>query len=81
MPSHTVWPRNTSCTGTDLTCLESQPCNCDITSHAEAPWSATKDGKVIDYELAHYRHPLGAEPLDQALAKSSKFAKYVAALR
>jgi uncharacterized phage-associated protein len=53
----------------------------EAASHAEAPWSATKDGKVIDYELAHYRHPMGAEPLDQALAKSSKLAKYVAALR
>lgn len=39
------------------------------------------DPCVIDYELAHFRHPIGTEPLDQALAKSSKLAKYVAALR
>ncbi len=53
----------------------------EAASHAEAPWAATKAGKVIDYELARYRHPTGEEPLDAALAKSSKFAKYVAALR
>jgi hypothetical protein len=53
----------------------------EAASHAEAPWSATKDAAIIDYELAHYRHPLGSEPLDDALAKSSKLAKYVAALR
>jgi uncharacterized phage-associated protein len=53
----------------------------EASSHAEAPWAATKEGRVIDYELAHYRRPLGAEPLDAALAKSSKFAEYVAALK
>ncbi|MBI4471231.1 MAG: SocA family protein [Acidobacteria bacterium] len=53
----------------------------EAASHAEAPWLATKDGKVIDYELAHYRRPFGCEPLDHALARSSKLAKYVAALR
>jgi uncharacterized phage-associated protein len=53
----------------------------EAASHAEAPWAATKEGRVIDYELAHYRRPVGEEPLDAALAKSSKLAKYVAALR
>ncbi|HUJ09376.1 MAG TPA: Panacea domain-containing protein [Verrucomicrobiae bacterium] len=53
----------------------------EAASHAEAPWSATKDGKDIDYDLAYYRCPTGEEPLDTALAKSPKFAKYVAALR
>jgi len=52
----------------------------EAASHAEAPWQATKDGARIDHELAHYRRPMGEEPLDAALAKSSKFAKYVAAL-
>jgi uncharacterized phage-associated protein len=59
------------CTGTQI----------EAASHAEAPWAGTKPGKVIDYDLAHYRHPTGQEPLDQALAKSPKFAKYVAALK
>jgi uncharacterized phage-associated protein len=53
----------------------------EASSHAEAPWAATEEGHVIDYELARYRRPLGAEPLDAALAKSSKFARYVAALK
>ena len=53
----------------------------EAASHAEAPWAATKAGKVIDYELDATRHPTGEEPLDAALAKSSKFAKYVAQRR
>jgi uncharacterized phage-associated protein len=53
----------------------------EAASHAEAPWAATKERDVIDYELAHYRRPAGTEPLDDALAKSRKLAKYVAALR
>ena len=53
----------------------------EAASHAEEPWGATTDGKIIDYELAHYRHPVGSERLDDALAKSTKLAKYVAALR
>jgi type IV secretory pathway TrbD component len=53
----------------------------EAASHAEVPWAATRDGKIIDYELAHYRHPVGSEHLDDALAKSTKLAKYVAALR
>jgi uncharacterized phage-associated protein len=52
----------------------------EAASHVEAPWAATADGKVIDYELAHYRHPIGGEPLDAALTKSKKLARYVAAL-
>jgi len=52
----------------------------EAASHAEAPWSATRDGRLIDYELACYRRPLGSEPLDARLAKSSAFAKYVAAV-
>lgn len=52
----------------------------EAASHAESPWQATKEGTRIDYELAHYRRPLGDEPLDAALAKSSRFAKYVAGL-
>jgi uncharacterized phage-associated protein len=53
----------------------------EAASHAEAPWAATAEGKVIDYELAHFRHPTGEEPLDAALSKSHRLAKYVAALR
>lgn len=54
----------------------------EAASHAEAPWAATKERAVIDYELACYRRPAGAEPLlDNALAKSRKLAQYVAALR
>lgn len=52
----------------------------EAASHAEAPWAATKKNGVIDYELAHYRRPIGEEPLDAALVQSSKLAKYVAAL-
>jgi uncharacterized phage-associated protein len=59
------------CTGTEI----------EASSHAEAPWAATRDGKIIDYELAHYRHPVGWERLDDVLAKSTKLTKYVAALR
>jgi uncharacterized phage-associated protein len=59
------------CTGTQI----------EAASHAEAPWAATKPGKMIDYDLAHYRHPVGSERLDEALAKSTKLTKYVAALR
>jgi len=53
----------------------------EAASHAEAPWLATRDGARIDYELAHFRRPIGEEPLDAALAKSPKFSKYVASLR
>lgn len=49
-------------------------------THAEAPWASTLDGKVIDYELAEYRKPIGAEPLDEALASSGVLARYVQAL-
>jgi uncharacterized phage-associated protein len=49
-------------------------------SHAEAPWAASDAGKAIDYELAHYRRPLGEEPIDAELAKSKTFAGYLAAL-
>jgi uncharacterized phage-associated protein len=53
----------------------------EAASHAEVPWRATKNGADIDYELAHFRRPIGEEPLDAALAKSPKFSKYVASLR
>lgn len=53
----------------------------EAASHAEAPWAATAEGKVIDYELAHFRRPTGEEPLDAALSKSHRLTKYVAALR
>jgi hypothetical protein len=33
---------------------------------------------MIDYELAEYGKPLPKEPLDDWLAKSAAFAKYVA---
>jgi uncharacterized phage-associated protein len=52
----------------------------EAASHAEAPWANTKDRALIDYELAYYRRPIGVEPLDNRLTKSSAFAKYVAAL-
>jgi len=52
----------------------------EAATHNEAPWSATKDGKTIDYEMADYRHPIGFEPFDQELATSRKFANYVASL-
>jgi len=52
----------------------------EAATHNEAPWSATKDGKIIDYEMAEYRHPIGFEPLDLELATSRKFANYVASL-
>ena len=52
----------------------------EAATHNEAPWTATRDGKTIDYEMAEYRHPLGVEPMDKALAGSRKFANYVASL-
>ncbi len=52
----------------------------EAATHAEAPWAGTQDGKVIDYELAEYRKPIGVEPLDDALASSKALADYLAAL-
>ena len=52
----------------------------EAATHNEAPWSATEDGKAIDYEMAEYRHPIGFEPLDRMLSTSRKFANYVASL-
>jgi len=52
----------------------------EASSHAEAPWSATMNGKLIDYELANYRRPIGEEAMDEKLAKSSALKRYVAAL-
>jgi uncharacterized phage-associated protein len=52
----------------------------EAATHREAPWAGTADGKKIDYEMAEYRHAIGCEPLDEALARSGKFADYVAAL-
>ena len=48
-----------------------------VASHNEAPWATSEAGKVIDYELAVYRTALEAEPVDEYLATSEKFAKYV----
>jgi uncharacterized phage-associated protein len=50
----------------------------EAATHNEAPWAATGNGKIIDYEMAAYRQPIGSEPLDQMLSASRKFAKYVA---
>ena len=52
----------------------------EAATHAEAPWASTQDGKEIDYELAEYRTPIGAEPLDEALAGSKALAGCLAAL-
>ena len=52
----------------------------EAATHAEAPWAGTQDGKTIDYELAEYRTPIGAEPLDEWLAHSKALAGYLAAL-
>jgi uncharacterized phage-associated protein len=52
----------------------------EAATHREAPWAATQAGKVIDYEMAEYRHAIGVDPLDESLAHSRKFADYVAAL-
>ena len=52
----------------------------EAATHREAPWAGTADGKTIDYEMAEYRRAIGFEPLDDSLARSRKFADYVAAL-
>lgn len=52
----------------------------EAATHAEAPWAGTQEGKTIDYESAEYRTPIGAEPLDEALAGSKALADYLAAL-
>lgn len=52
----------------------------EAATHREAPWAGTKDGKVIDYEMAEYRQATGFEPLDEALGRSRSFADYIAAL-
>jgi uncharacterized phage-associated protein len=52
----------------------------EAATHREAPWAGTADGKTIDYEMAEYRRAIGFEPLDESLARSKKFADYVAAL-
>ena len=52
----------------------------EAATHSEAPWASTEDGKTIDYELAEYRRPIGFESLDEDLASSNSFAKYVATL-
>ncbi len=52
----------------------------EAATHREAPWAGTQDGKKIDYEMAEYRRAIGFEPLDDSLARSKKFADYVAAL-
>jgi uncharacterized phage-associated protein len=52
----------------------------EAATHREAPWAGTQEGKTIDYEMAEYRRAIGCEPLDESLARSKKFADYVAAL-
>jgi uncharacterized phage-associated protein len=52
----------------------------EAATHAQAPWAGTQAGKVIDYEMAEYRTPIGAEPLDEALANSKALAGYLTAL-
>ena len=59
---------------------EATAADIEATTHNEAPWAGTANGKVIDYEMANYRRALGTEPLDEALARSTKIAKYVATL-
>ena len=75
-------------TGTEMQTLEkvatdwadATAAQIEAATHAEAPWAGTQDGKTIDYELAEYRTPIGAEPLDAALAGSKALAGYLAAL-
>jgi|SRR5688572_25966370 len=51
----------------------------EAATHKEVPWASTQDGKSIDYELAEYRTPLPEdEPVDDFLASSDSFKKYVA---
>jgi uncharacterized phage-associated protein len=51
-------------------------------SHKEAPWAATEEGKAIDYEMAHYRTPIGEEKgIDDLLADDSSFAKFISTLK
>lgn len=52
----------------------------EAATHREAPWAGTQAGKTIDYEMAEYRRAIGFEPLDESLARSKKFANYIAAL-
>jgi len=52
----------------------------EAATHAEAPWACTRDGQEIDYELAEYRTPIGAEPLDEALSRSKALAAYLSTL-
>jgi uncharacterized phage-associated protein len=52
----------------------------EAATHAEAPWASTEETKAIDYELAHYRSPLGEEPADKQLAGSAAFLGYVESL-
>ena len=50
-------------------------------SHKEAPWAGTEDGKMIDYEMAQYRSPLGDEDnVEEILGKTAAFTKFVASL-
>ena len=75
-------------TGTEMQTLEkvatdwadATAAQIEAATHAEAPWAGTQAGKVIDYELAEYRKPIGAEPLDESLASSKVLAGYLAAL-
>lgn len=75
-------------TGTELQTLErvaadwadATAAQIEAATHREAPWAGTADGKAIDYEMAEYRRAIGFEPLDDSLARSRKFAEYVAAL-
>ena len=51
-------------------------------SHKEAPWAASEDGQMIDYEMAQYRSPLGEEDgVETILKKTPSFAKFVSSLK
>src|ERR1700722_5632000 len=51
-------------------------------SHKEAPWAATEEGKLIDYEMAHYRSPLEEDDsVDGLLKNTPSFSKFVSSLK
>jgi uncharacterized phage-associated protein len=51
-------------------------------SHREAPWAATEEGKIIDYEMAQYRSPLTDDDhVDKLLANTPAFSKFVSSLK
>ena len=52
----------------------------EAASHAEAPWQATADGKIVDYELACLRTPEGWTEAEKELVNSPRFKRYVVSL-